>query len=207
MQNLPWFPRPLIIFAMICGRATPCVQWHGQDWQGKITEEQMLFPICGRGSELIECVRPEYWMVSFLGCISVWNKMHPEHQFVSVAEGEVKRQSDISIIRIIANELFAHETVSLICPIIRLGEGGVLYSPQTYENPNAQDELPWHGLDHDLQSQWRKAYLNEDITDISHAVESQLARLHWYPDCYLSRYHAYLRERDRENWLAVNGFA
>jgi hypothetical protein len=187
MQALPWLPRPLIIFAMICDKVTPCVQWHGQDSEGNVTDEQMLFPIYGKDSEIIECVRPEYWTVAYLGCISTWNEKRPNGPHLGA-----DHTNDAPFIQFMSNEIFSHETFQYFCPVIQLGKQGVLYSPQTYENLNAPKELPRHGLDSNIQDKWRKAYLNPDL-DIKKEVERVVDLLDLFPEIYSPRYHHWLR--------------
>lgn len=192
MQALSWLPRPLIIFAMIGKTLTPCVQWHGQDSDGKISEEQMLFSIYGHDAKYIECVRADFWRVSFLGSILVWNKDYPKGPYAHVVDGKVKEDGDIPIIRMMANELFSHESFSLTCLVIQRAEQGVLYSPATYENQDAYDELPRHEVDKDLQLDWRQFYQDPKCTDIGFAVERMYPG---YPGRHAQKYAAWCKEQ------------
>ena len=194
MQKLPWFPRPLIIFTMIGEKSTPCVQWHGQDSEGNVSEEQMLFPIYGREAQYIEMVRPDFWRVSFLGNMSVWNEKYPDRPYARAARGKVVKGPDVPIVRMISNELFSHDTFVLSCPVIQCGEDGLLYSPAVYDNPDAYDELPRHEIDRDLQINWRNLYkgLGRFDSNIREAVEGMYPG---YPRWHARKYVEWLEEQ------------
>ena len=195
MQALPWLPRPLIIFVMIGETLTPCVQWHGQDSEGNMSEEQILFPIYGKDSELIECVRPQYWRIWFLGGISAWNESHPEQPLARVVGDKVMKDDGAPIVRIVANECSRMNTASLACQVVQVGgEDGVLYSPATYENRDVEEELPKHNLDEKLQREWRQFYQDLECPNIEFAIDKMYLG---YPGLYASRYAVWLREQRR----------
>lgn len=192
MQKLPWLPRPLIIFALIAGKETPCVQWHGQDYRGNVTEEQMLFPLYGHDARYAEVVRPDFWRVSFLGSMNAWNEQHPERPFAHMVEDEVVEGGTIPIARMMANELFSHPTFSLTCFVVNCAENGLLYTPAVYENLDVYYELPKHEVDKDLQSDWRQFYRDSSCENISHSVD-RVAGCD-YMGVYARRYERWTRE-------------
>ena len=178
----------------------PCVQWHGQDWQGNITKEQFLFPICGKQSKLIECVREDFWRVRFLGSLSEWNKRYPDRPYAVVSNGKVQVETEQrSIIHIVANELWRHDDFSLVCSVVRrVDEDSRLLAPCTYENHDVHDELPLYECDKEIQKEWRLAYVENPsaIGEGTHRLNFLLS------DGYHSMrtaplYFAYLREHWR----------
>ncbi|OHA80085.1 MAG: hypothetical protein A2675_01085 [Candidatus Yonathbacteria bacterium RIFCSPHIGHO2_01_FULL_51_10] len=137
MQKLPWLPRPLIVFAPIAGEITPCVQWHGQESSGDVTDEQFLFPLCGLNAQYIEVVRPDFWRVASIG----------------------------NVVELVANELCSHPDFLLVCGVVARSQQGILLFPQVYENPDVHDELPRDDEDKEFQRLFRYYYLKgaEDI--------------------------------------------
>lgn len=63
LPKLPWIPRPLVIFAHLGKGIAPCIQWYGEGPGGNISEQQMLFPIYGKGAEVVNEVKPECWRI------------------------------------------------------------------------------------------------------------------------------------------------
>lgn len=160
MSQLLWIPRPLIVFAKITNEKIPCVQWHGQDWEGGVTEEQFLFPLCGKDSKLIECVREDFWRVRFLGSIGEWNKSHPSRPYAVIRNKEIWfGMESRCIIHVVTNELWRHADFSIICEVVARAEDGRLLTPHTYENPNVHDELPLYECDKEIQREWRRPYV------------------------------------------------
>ena len=171
MQKLPWFPRPLIALAHVAGKPTFCVQWHGQDSDGRVSDEQMLFPIYGDGLEDLETVRPYHLRVSFLGSVGAWNKENPDSPLSFAAE---EGYGDSLIVRTVANELFSHEAWVFSCFVASPVESGVSYTPATYYNPDVCDELPHLGIDEGLQEAWRGIYLDPRMAN---SIEDMVGRL------------------------------
>ncbi|MDQ5962867.1 MAG: hypothetical protein QG653_674 [Patescibacteria group bacterium] len=158
MQKLPWLPRPLVIMVPINGVRTPCVQWHGIDSSGVVTEEQMLFPVIGADSKYIECVREDYWRVKYLGGVETWNKEFGD--FFGCIDAS-RARPDNSIVFLRANELFSHATFSVNGFIVARAEEGRLFRPSVYHNLECEAELPKYDVDKFLQvgeRSWRERY-------------------------------------------------
>lgn len=184
---------------MISGKLMPCVQWHGQDSEGNVTEKQMLFPIFGEESQYIECVREDFWRVSYLGDIKSWNALN-KNQFVVILNNSLGQ--DAPIIFLQANELFTHNTFSLKCRVIQLGENGVLFSPHTYHNPDCYGELPRRDFDKGFQKNWRLPYKNPECQDIEAEIDHLCAK-DFYWSHLRRRYSTLLAEaekHDRDRW-------
>jgi len=203
MQALPWLPRPLIIFAMIGETLTPCVQWHGQDSEGNITEEQMLFPLYGHDAQFIETIKSDFWRVSFLGEMGIWNERYPKTPYARVKNGKAEKGSNGLIARIIANELFEHDTFALTCFAVQVEEWNRLYAPATYDNRDAYDELPRHDVDRDLQANWRNFYRGLGRVNVQEAVEGMYPG---YPGRHAQKYAQWLKERRRLDEAFFNDY-
>jgi len=156
-NDLPYIPRPLVIWAHVAGNVVPCVQWHGKDTSGNVTKEQYLFPIYGTDTEWLELSRDDLWRVLFLGDVSEWNELHPDNKVGLYKNGDIE-SGYTSIIRIYSNDLFRSVSPVLNCCVVYRSEEGLLLAPDVYYNNDLEKELPRYDADEGIQKRWRDLY-------------------------------------------------